>query len=151
MTHTATLAIILIVGATSQATACALPPPVCQVSDGQRATLEHFDGTTVLFSQQDVEASNDAPTYVLVDCNRRQAVALGHLPSGTDHTTFQSHLEGRRLMDHEVSTRRRPRLGRVHRQLQRMGLRSKRFTLMKSHCGCTLPDIPPPPANCPTY
>lgn len=63
----------------------------------------------------------------------------------------QTHFDGRMVMDRELSTGAPARLGRVHRQLQRMGLRSKRFTLLKSHCGCALPDMPPAPSSCPPY
>ncbi len=151
MSRTAALAALVTLCTAAHATACALPPPVCEVPNGQRATLEHASGSTVLFSQLDPDAAGYRPTYVLVDCTKRQAVALGHLPEGADDTASQTHFDGRMVMDREVSNGARPRLAQVHRQLQRMGLRSKRFTLLKSHCGCALPDIPPPPANCPTY
>lgn len=151
MSRTAALAALFTLCSAAHATACVLPMPVCEVSNGQRATLEHAHGSTVLFSQIDPDAQGYEPTYVLVDCSKRQAVALGHLPDGAGDTAFQKHFEGRMVMDRELSTGARPRLGHVHRQLQRMGLRSKRFTLLKSHCGCALPDMPPPPSSCPPY
>ena len=151
MLRTLTLAALIALGAAPHAAACALPPPVCEVSNGQIAVLDHANGNTVLFSQVDPDAEGYAPTYVLVDCTKRQAVALGHLPEGADDAALQTHFQGRRVMDRELGTGARPRLREVHRQLQRMGLRSKRFTLMKSHCGCALPDMPPPPSSCPPY
>ncbi len=151
MPRTTTLAALVTLCSAAQAAACALPPPVCEVSNGQRATLEHANGSTVLFSQLDPDAAGYWPTYVLVDCTKRQAVALGHLPEDADDTASQTHFDGRMVMDRELSTGAPARLGRVHRQLQRMGLRSKRFTLLKSHCGCALPDMPPPPSSCPPY
>ncbi|MFN3208493.1 MAG: hypothetical protein ACE369_05745 [Roseovarius sp.] len=141
--------------AAAPALACSPPPPVCETANGQVAVLEGVDGpdgTTVMFSQYDPGAAHQALTYVVVDCRTRQAVALGDLQGAdTDSGAMDTHFAGRMVMSDEVFSGARPRLGRLHRQLQRMGLRSKHFTLLKSHCGCALPDLPPPPSSCPPY
>ena len=133
------------------ALACTPPPPQCKVPNGQIAILQTFNGTAVMFSQHDPTAPVFRLTHVLVECSTRRAVALSHLRDETDDAAYQAHAKGRDLISDVARTDAHPKLGQLHRQLQRLGLSSKRFTLKAAHCGRDLPDTPPPVFSCPSW
>ena len=133
------------------ALACSLPPPECTLENGQVAVLYEARGTTIMFSQHDPAAATYSETFVVVDCTTRQAVALGETTAPYGTPAHERHTQARYLMGDVVQAEGKPRLGRLYRALKRLDQRAKHFTLRKSHCGCDLPSLPPPPVSCPDF
>ena len=130
--------------AASAAQACVIPPPVCQVSPGVSAALDGQNGSVILFYE---DYDNGQERYVVTECNSRQSLAV------TDPTDYDSRfIEAINVISDAVWDDRPQTLAEVGADVRAAsGLQAELFTLPSNHCGCSLPQQPPPIFECPVF
>jgi hypothetical protein len=124
------------------AQACVLEPANCGLPGGGTAYFNGSNGSVVTFT----EVGGDVQRHVVAECGSRSSLAIID-PERSDRD--QAYWDAADLIEAAVHDDAETSLRALRRQIQRMGIETELFTLAGNHCGCDLPNIAPPPSNCP--
>lgn len=137
---------ILLACSAVPASACVIPLPDCSLEDGGIAFLNGYNAGAVHFTEQRVIDGQTEARSLLVECTSRQGIAIvePHSWEGPYYDAYDRMIDA--LYSEQAVT-----LRDLAREIRALGIEVDRITLPAGHCGCDLPDMPPPEFNCPEF
>lgn len=139
--HRAAIISLAALAVPGAANACAIQPQSCGVPGGT-AYLNGENGSVVSF----IEYIGEDEHYVVAECTTRSSLRISSPGLDADRGTYW---DAQALLEDAIYDTAPQSLRDLARATRRLGVRTEHFTLPASHCGCDLPAMPRPPANCP--
>ncbi len=137
------IAVLAALGA-GAAQACLVDPQSCAIPGGQAYYSTHR-GTAVLYREW-LDGRDDS-TLVVTECATRSSLAV--LPPPGANADYGTYWAAETLLSEAVTDDAPQTLRDLQRQVERLGVATRLYTLPAGHCGCDLPAIPPPSVDCP--
>ena len=139
-------ALAVLACSTVPASSCVVPLPECGVAGGGVAFLQGYDAGSVLFLEQRYEGGTTVARSVLVECSSRQAISMVE-PYSWDDPYYDAY----DLISEALHSEQAVTLRDLARDIRALGIEVDRITLPDGHCGCDLPEMPPPNYYCPDF
>lgn len=143
---TASYAMVVLTGFVTSASACVIPLPECALDGGGIAYLNGDNAGAVHFTEQRVIDGWTLARSVLVECTSRQGIAIEE-PDSWDDPYYDAY----DLMADAMYSEQAVTLRALTRDIRALGVEVQRITMPEGHCGCDLPNMPPPEYYCPEF
>lgn len=139
-------AVAMLTGFAMSASACVIPLPECSLDGGGIALLNGDNAGAVHFTEQRIVDGRTEARSVLVECTSRQAIAIEE-PESWDDPYYDAY----DLMSDALYSEQAVTLRALTWDIRALGVEVERITLPDGHCGCDLPNMPPPEYYCPEF